>query len=272
MITCIYTVIYGCGTNIYHTIEKHDPAELSTFYLEKNEFEKANETIYKELGSRFENIVKGVDANTNWQLLEQELNTEVYRLHDEEGKTSVLNLVSIASSVYAAKAGVDLSTIILKMVDQNIGESSNSDSILLSILPTLPAPEEDVMINANISISLLNSIKEADKSVSDLFKSSVLNISLASLSIKTIDLDATGIFSESELSSLTPDAAIVIYQSISNASSISSIISNRISDTNMDDAVEKTTEIKTLIDNAEGDSLEEKVQNYLGSIAGESKL
>jgi predicted nucleic acid-binding Zn-ribbon protein len=166
--------------------------------------------------------------------------------------------ISLLASAKAQKAGVDTTDIALGMA--KAGEISGNPLTALFIV--LPTPTDELIDLLAESTALLASIPLDQLEEGDTFKISMFNTALTALQAKYFDADGSGSFSVEELQNLDERAVINILNSLLNAESAASIYQ---SSGGTGSATGNVSQIRSQIDAQAGETLTEKLRNYLGS-------
>lgn len=254
----------SCGEdgNIFYSIDPPLTSEIATKYLEKNESQKAIDTILTELGMDYQNTynqAKKVDANLTEYT--SELNTQL-SLAKNSGVNDVANLVSILASAVAQKWGIDTLDIVLNLASSSSG-TSNSNAIT-ALFPILPEATVERIHGVRLAITLLNSmgneIRDADK-----FKLGIYMTSAMSLSLKIIDLDGDGLFSSLETSGINEATATLVINMLTDAASVLEALvkSEASKDSQTSNATSSLSTTRDQIKNSVGSDTTEKLQDFL---------
>lgn len=226
--------VNACKSNLFKAVDKADPADEATVYLDQGKSDEAISVLNSALQ----------DDPDNYQLM------------------------SILASALAQKAGLDTLDIAIRLAsgedEESTDESSGGGNALTSlfvILPDVTESARDLMLEC---VTLLNDIPEASRTNSDVFKSTLFNAAFTAMQAKFFDGDGDGSFSVEELQDLDDESASAILESLLNAETAAAYYQGEEGATDSS-AAEAVAEIRSQIDAQEGASTAEKLRNFLGS-------
>ena len=134
---------------------------------------------------------------------------------------------------------------------------------MLQIIPLLPTPSETTSLNLLKASIALGSIPEDYKTKHDLFKRSLFLTCQTGLLVKELDTDGDGQVSVLEALDLTTANADIFYNALGQLTDISSMLSTMDPESKMGETTQKVSAVKTEVDSMPGNSIEEKIENYL---------
>ncbi len=214
----------ACSSNVFEPVETHDPAEEAAALLDE---QKSDEAI-----ALLEDAIAKDPGN--------------------------FQLISIMASAKAQKAGVDTFDLVIKLANEGVS-GSNGIGTIMNILPAVTTENRTLLQE---SVTLLNSIPEANRSDSDNLKATIFNASFTALQAKFFDSDGDGSFTVEELQNLDDESANAIINSLLSASN-SAVLCDSAEQNGV--AAEKIEEIKAELDAQPGATPAEKLRNLLAA-------
>jgi hypothetical protein len=235
----------SCGTNVFKSLEKQDPAEEATIAMEQGKPEKAIVILNRALA----------ESPQNYQLL------------------------SLLSSATAQKYGIDTIDIALKMADNEktseqeaapASEATSSNGIT-GLFSALPEATDDHINGISEAISIMESIPKESRTAADNFKLTMMHTALLGLNTKKFDKDGDGQISPVEKLQISVDDAVSI---LNNLMSAEEIIASGVTADSANESGASVAQISTIraaIEAAPGATDQEKLTNYLSSIQSQAQ-
>lgn len=219
-------LIPACGTNMYESQDKADPAEAATRALEEDNPDEAIKILDRALA----------DDPENYQL------------------------ISIKSAAVAQKYGVDTLSLALKLADKKSKKKGNG---ITSTFSALPKATNANIAGVGEAVDLMESIPENDRTDADNFKLSMLLTAHMGLLSKKFDSDGSGGFSPQELANMSDADAAKILKSL--IGSEEALRNGSVEGSKSESAANQVAAMKNAIDGQEGEDDAAKLRNYLGS-------
>ncbi len=227
-VAALMALLVGCGSNLGDSFVDKDPVDQALIRLENN------------------------DPDGAISILEE-------ALADDPDDYEVLSILALA---VAQKHGLEPLGFALKLAQQG---SDGSGSGLTAIMSSLPDATSENIAGIQLAVNYLNDIPSASRSTADTFKLSMFQTALVSLMMKKFDSDLSGKFDPAELANLSDDDAAAILAMLASAAESGA---NGADGDNTAGAAAKVADIQSAIANQEGETDTERLQNYLGSVAG----
>ncbi len=226
---CFALSLSACSNNILGWVDSKDPAEQAAAYLDQGQADDAIDVLESALQ----------DEPSNW------------------------TYVSLLASAKAQKAGVDTTSIAIRLAERSAsgGESSSG---LLALFTALPEANLATLKLMSEAVDLMSSIPTGSLLNADTFKSSLFNVSYSALQIRFYDADGNGTLSVDELLQMDDKAATGILSSLANAILATAGASGETSAA----SAEAIASIRAEIDSQPGATDAEKLRNYLNSKGG----
>lgn len=222
---CLVLILTACGSsnpNLYQALEKKDVAADAIHALENHKEQEAIDLLEKELEN---------DANN-------------------------YPLISILSSAYAQRSGIDFVGLALEMTSTT--ETTNG---IYALWPALPEASDANIDGVETAVDLLKSIPTAHRTDADLFKLALLSTVLVSLQMKALDTNGDGTLSVAELLDLSSGGASAVFAGLEGAISAIAGMSSQLGD-NSDLAADQIEKVYEALNTAEGETQEEQISNY----------
>lgn len=218
----------GCGGNLFSSTEAKDPAEDAAIALEKGDENKAISIL--------EDALQGDPGNSRY--------------------------LSILSSAYAQRAGVEPLTIAQGMASKQSGEGdAQSQSGLVELFGIMPPATIRSLEDIDYSMSLLAQIDADARTNGDLFKIAIYQTCSMVMHMKILDTDGDGQLSLEEITNLSDLSAGGLLSQLAGAQAI--LASQGADSETMAKVAESLTQYQTQIDAAPGATQEEKLRNYM---------
>lgn len=277
--------VLSCGDgNVFTELVPLPPEKEASRYLELKQPDKAISVLTKALGADVSETVSLSSSDTNIRVsselesldgaldgaaLSSVLTSQLDSVY--QSNSDVYKWASVLSSAYAQKLAMDPIDLALALVGDSDSEeeetssssSTESDSPIVALYSILPESTEANREQAQLVVSLLEAIPSALRTAADSLKISLFLTAQTSLITKELDTDpADGELTPNELGaeSLTPAKAIEILNTLIAASE-----NDAGGDSSSAEAAAAIDSVLTEIDSQEGESIDEKLRNYLGS-------
>ena len=223
----------SCGKNALRTSETADPAEDATLKLEDQDPEAAIEILEEALLDEPKNAM----------------------------------YTSILATAYAQKAGVEPLQFAQKFVENEANAANDSDDNEFTLMFAItPDPTATVLSDINYSVTLLNSIAEANRLPGDEFKLAIFQTAAVVLQTKAFDADLDGDITAEEIANLSASDASTILAALGNASTL---LGGTSGDDTSSEAEGSIDNVISAINDSPGSTDQEKLQNYLANNSNE---
>lgn len=234
LIALTSSMLTYCGSNVFKSGEKKDPAEDATLALE----DKNPSSAIKIL----EAALKKDDGNPQY--------------------------LSILSTAYAQRAGVEPLTMVRNMSGNNSSSltdsTTSSNSSLVGMFGIVPAATTDSVSDISRAVSILTvELPQSQWQPGDQFKLAIYQVAASVMRLKILDTDGDGKLSVAEIAVLTSGGSL-----ISQLAASQSILAQNTSDQTSVSAAQALAKHQADIAASPGSTDDEKLKNYLAKSSG----
>ncbi|MDD9952234.1 MAG: hypothetical protein OXT67_11790 [Zetaproteobacteria bacterium] len=271
----------SCGDgNVISQATPLKPEQQAARYLEQQKPDKAMTVLLDALGTDVTKTVALESGNTairvqsdleslNDTLDGEALTATLTRQIDQvyASKSGAYKWASVLSSAVAQKLGMDPIDLALSLAENSSSDTSSSststDTPIVALYAILPDSTESNREQVQLVVSLLEAIPSGLRTEADTLKLSLFLVAQTSLITKELDTSpADGELTPNELSAdnLTPAKAVEIVNTLIAASE-----NDAGGEGSSAEAATAIDTVVTEINGQQGDTLDEKLRNYLGS-------
>ena len=261
-LACV-SLLFSCGDrNAFSSLEPPTPAEKAAAYLEKENPDGAIDTVLHTLGDAYHTLYNVTTKGTN---NEEQLHAEMLTLIAADSIDGVPNLVSLLASAQAQKFSVDPLAMVLRLAKSQtstalVDVTSVSLGAFTQLYPILPKATASTIKGLQAAVFILQSLGSVYLSKADHLKLGLFLTASLVLELKLIDANEDGTISIEEALNLSEESATTFVTTLEAA--VSSILLADLSTSKASAASAKIAMLQTTLENQDGTSNAEKLQNF----------